>query len=149
MHQATWGQTTASARAAERKEPLITDPAERAKVWRRLELFGRLLDDAFRLPGTSVRIGWDGIVGMVPVVGDGLTTLMSLYFVWEAQRLGVSKWTLGRMIANVGIDFLAGAVPLVGDVLDFAWKANRRNLELISRELRHHDHHRTVDAQLV
>jgi hypothetical protein len=148
MQQATWTRSGPSAAAFDR-EPLITDPVERARVLRRLELFARLLDDAFHLPGTNIRLGWDGIIGMVPVAGDTLTALLSFYFIWEAKRLGVSKWTLGRMLANLGIDFLAGAVPFVGDLVDFAWKANRRNLELLFRELRQHHGKHDIVARVV
>lgn len=114
----------------------ITDPTHRAQIIKRLELIGRLMDDAFQLPGTSYRIGWDGLIGLIPGVGDAATTLLSAYIVWEVKRLGVPRWTLARMVANIGIDFLVGLVPALGDVFDFAWKANRRNLTLLHRAIR-------------
>ncbi len=114
----------------------VTDPAARASVIQRLELLARLLDDAFLLPGTKYHIGWDAIIGLVPGVGDTATTLLSAYIVWEAKRLGVSRWTIAQMLANIGIDFLIGIVPGVGDLFDFAWKANRRNMSLLRRALR-------------
>jgi hypothetical protein len=97
----------------------------------RLRRLAYLLDDRFRIPGTRYRIGLDGLVGLVPGIGDGVTTLVALYIVLEARRLGVPPTKLGRMAINVGIDAVLGAVPLVGDLFDVAWKANRRNLALL------------------
>jgi hypothetical protein len=132
MH-ATWTATNSPARPVF-GEP-VTDPIQRAQILKRLELLGRLLDDAILLPGTSYRIGWDGIIGLVPGFGDAATTLLSAYIVWEAMRLGVSKRTLAKMAANVGADLLFGAIPVLGDLWDVAWKANRRNLALLNRWL--------------
>lgn len=115
---------------AEEREPL-----DRAQVMRRLEWLTKVLDDRYTLPGTSIRYGWDTLLGLIPVAGDGLTTLTSVYFMWEANRLGVSKWTLWRMLGNVGIDFVVGAIPFVGDLFDVAWRANRKNLRLLKSEL--------------
>jgi Domain of unknown function (DUF4112) len=97
----------------------------------RLERLAQLLDDRFRIPGTRYRIGLDGLIGLVPGIGDAVTTVLALYIVLEARRHGVPLRKLGRMGLNVGIDALVGAVPLVGDLFDVAWKANRRNLELL------------------
>jgi hypothetical protein len=97
----------------------------------RLRRLAYLLDDRFHIPGTRYRIGLDGLVGLVPGIGDAVTTLLSLYIVLEARRLGVPVTKLGRMGINVGLDAVLGAVPLVGDLFDVAWKANRRNLALL------------------
>jgi hypothetical protein len=113
----------------------------------RLRRLAHLLDDRFRIPGTRYRIGLDGLVGLVPGIGDGVTTLIALYIVLEARRLGVPLAKLGRMGINVGLDAVLGAVPLVGDLFDVAWKANRRNLALLldhldaEREARHGPRH--------
>lgn len=115
---------------AEEREPL--NPVQ---VQRRLEWLTAVLDDRYRVPGTNIRFGWDTLLGLVPVAGDSVTSLLSLYFMWEAHRLGVSKWTLWRMLGNVGIDFIVGAVPLVGDLCDVAWRANRKNFQLLKKEL--------------
>jgi hypothetical protein len=80
------------------------------------------LDDRFRIPGTRLRMGLDGLLGLIPGIGDTATALVAAYIVLEASRLGVPKGTLARMIANVGIDFIIGLVPLAGDLGDFAWK---------------------------
>lgn len=97
----------------------------------RLRHLAHLLDDRFAIPGTRYRIGLDGLIGLVPGIGDAVTTAVSLYIVLEARRLGVPISKLGRMGLNVGLDALLGAVPLVGDLFDVAWKANKRNLRLV------------------
>jgi hypothetical protein len=111
------------------------EPINRQQVMRRLDWLTSVLDDRYAVPGTKYRFGWDTLIGLVPVAGDSVTTLMSVYFMWEANRLGVSKWTLWRMLGNVGIDFVVGAVPVIGDLCDVAWRANRKNLKLLKREL--------------
>ena len=93
------------------------------------------LDDRFRIPGTRRRIGVDGLLGLVPGIGDTATALIASYIVLEAARLGVPKAMLARMLANVGIDYVIGLVPLVGDLADFAWKANRRNARMLRDHL--------------
>jgi Domain of unknown function (DUF4112) len=105
--------------------------------WRlnRLRQVARLLDTAFEIPGTGWRFGLDSIVGLIPGVGDLVTTALSAWIVREARMLGVRRRTLVRMVWNVVIDFTVGAVPLAGDVFDVVWKANRKNLELIERDL--------------
>jgi hypothetical protein len=94
-----------------------------------------LLDARFRVPGTTWRFGFDGLIGLAPGIGDAVTTLAALYIVAEAWRLGVPNRTLARMIGNVAIDAALGAVPVVGDVFDVVWKANRRNIALLERDL--------------
>lgn len=111
------------------------DPQETAAVLRRLEMLSRLMDEAFHVPGTSVRVGWDSVIGLIPVLGDGLSAAASAYFVWEAYRLGARKRTMAAMLGNVAIDFLIGVVPIAGDLGDVVWKSNRRNLALLRREL--------------
>lgn len=101
----------------------------------RLKRLFNLLDSRFRVPGTNWRFGLDGIVGLVPGVGDAAGALISLYIVAEAWRLGVRKRTIARMLGNVALDSLFGAVPLAGDLFDFLWKSNARNLRLAERDL--------------
>ncbi|TWT78035.1 hypothetical protein Pla123a_18350 [Posidoniimonas polymericola] len=103
----------------------------------RLEKLSRLFDDAVRIPGTGIRLGWDAVIGLLPIGGDALTTLISAYYMWEARRLGARKRVLVKMLANSGIDFLVGAIPLVGDLADVAWRANRKNLRVLIAELEH------------
>jgi hypothetical protein len=113
----------------------ISHPRTRADSIARLDALATLLDTAFVLPGTNVRFGLDALIGLVPVVGDIITTAMSLYIVREARALGVSRFLIARMLANVAIDGVVGAVPLIGDAFDVAWRANRRNIALLKRHL--------------
>jgi len=107
----------------------------REAALRRVARLAHLLDDRFALPGTRWRFGLDGLLGLVPGIGDAATTILAAYIILEARRLGVSAPTLGRMAANVGVDLAFGAIPVVGDLFDFGWKANRRNLDLLRRHL--------------
>jgi hypothetical protein len=91
------------------------------------------------------RIGVDGLLGLIPGIGDTATALLASYIVLEAWRLGVPTNVIARMLANLGIDFVIGLVPLAGDVADFAWKANRRN----ARMLRDHLMARRIQAPAV
>jgi hypothetical protein len=102
---------------------------------RRVARLAYWLDDRFRIPGTRRRIGLDGLLGLVPGVGDAATTLIATCILLEAARLGVPKTVLARMLANVGVDFVVGLVPLAGDLADLAWKANRRNAHLLRDHL--------------
>ncbi len=108
---------------------------EREKIVSRLRTIAHLFDDAVALPGTNIKLGWDAVLGLIPIVGDTATTAVSAYFLWEAYRLGASRWTLVRMVWNVLIDFVVGLVPLVGDIADVTFRANRRNMKLLEKEL--------------
>ena len=92
-----------------------------------------LLDDLFRIPGTQRRIGLDGLLGLIPGVGDAVTTLISAVIVARAWQAGVPRRVVAKMLANIAVDGVVGSVPLVGDLFDFGWKANRKNLELLRR----------------
>jgi hypothetical protein len=94
-----------------------------------------LLDEAFVLPGTGIRCGLNGIIGLVPGLGDVLAGVLSLVIPLAAWIRGVPYVTLARMGANLGIGVLAGSIPLFGDLFDIAWKANRRNYRLLTRHL--------------
>ena len=102
----------------------------------RLDALATLLDTAFILPGTNVRFGFDALIGLVPGIGDAITTALSLYIVHEARQLGAPRHVIVRMLANVMIDGFVGAVPLVGDAFDVLWRANRRNMRLLQDWLR-------------
>jgi hypothetical protein len=100
-----------------------------------LDLLSHLLDDWFRIPGTSVRFGLDGIVGFIPGVGDVIGGIASCVIIVAAWARGVSYVTLARMLANWGIEVLLGTVPVLGNLFDIAWKANRRNYALLTGSL--------------
>lgn len=101
----------------------------------RLRKLSRLLDNAIAIPGTKFRIGLDPILGLLPGVGDFVGTALSAYIVFEAARLGLPRETLGKMVFNVLLESIVGAVPVLGDLFDFAWKANTQNLELLETHL--------------
>jgi hypothetical protein len=98
-----------------------------------LELLARWTDTVFRIPGLNIRFGLDAIIGLIPGVGDVVTSLASLYILGAANRYNVPRITLARMAANILLDTLLGAIPIVGDVFDAFWKSNQRNVELLRR----------------
>jgi hypothetical protein len=100
-----------------------------------LEWLADLLDSCFVIPGTKIRFGLDGVIGMVPIAGDVISALISLYLISQASRLGLSPWVKLRMIWNVGLDTLVGAIPVLGDIFDVSFKSNRRNVALAKRYL--------------
>lgn len=100
-------------------------------VQRRLERLAWILDSSIPLPGTSFRVGLDGLIGLIPGVGDAIGGVISSYIIAEAARMGVPKWTLIQMAVNVLIEALIGMIPFIGDLFDFAWKANNRNVRLL------------------
>jgi len=91
------------------------------------------MDSAYRVPGTRVRFGWDPIVGLVPGVGDFVTASFSALVLFRAFRLGVPRVVLIRMVLNILIDLVAGAVPVIGDLFDVAWQSNTMNFALLER----------------
>ncbi|MGR6036330.1 MAG: DUF4112 domain-containing protein [Candidatus Nitrosoglobus sp.] len=103
------------------------------------------LDEWLRIPGTNWRLGLDGLVGLIPGIGDGITTMLAAYIVFEARRLGVPKVMLVRMIRNIVIDGLIGTIPLVGDLFDFRWKANRKNILMLNEHLAKHPKVEMID----
>ena len=101
----------------------------------RLETFARFLDGAFRVPGTNIRVGADALIGLVPGIGDVVTTAMSAYIVWEARNLGLPRSAIATLATMRAIDAAVGALPLAGDVLDVFWRANQRNMKIIREHL--------------
>ncbi|WP_353930973.1 DUF4112 domain-containing protein [Okeanomitos corallinicola TIOX110] len=106
-----------------------------APTLKRLRHISRLLDNAITIPGTEVGIGLDPLMGLIPVGGDALGLIFSIYIIIESAKLGVSQSTVGRMIVNIIIDALVGAIPMLGDLFDVAWTANRYNLKLLEEYL--------------
>lgn len=120
------------------RPPSDDDAADDATLRRRiarLETLASWLDDRFRLPGTSIRLGLDGLAGLVPGIGDTATAALAAWIIVEAWRLGVPRRSLTVMAARVGVDWLVGTVPLVGDLFDIGYKANRRNIDHILRHV--------------
>ena len=109
----------------------LNRPASRAERIARLDALASLLDTAILIPGTNVRFGLDAMIGLVPGIGDAITTMLSLYIVKEARALGAPRHVILRMLGNVALDGVVGAVPLAGDLFDVMWRANKRNMKLL------------------
>ena len=122
--------TQASTRYEAFRESSASAPAREA-----LQRLAWLLDNSIRLPGTQFRIGLDALLGLFPVVGDAAGVVLSGYIVQQAAKLGAPTSVLFRMVLNVAIEGLLGAVPLAGDIFDAAWKANQRNVALLDQYL--------------
>ncbi len=116
--------------------PLGADPAA---VRQRIETMEAVLERSFVIPVINRAVGLDAIVGLVPVLGDIVTAGMGAYVVWEARNLGLPKWKLLRMAGNIAFDTAIGAVPVAGDLFDFLFRSNSRNLKIVKRHLdKHH-----------
>ena len=129
-------------RAMTAELPIGTDPAS---VRKRIEAMEQVLEGMFHVPGVG-RVGLDSIVGLVPVVGDLVTAAMGAWIVWEAKNLGLPKWKIWRMAGNVVFDTAVGAIPLAGDLFDFLFKSNTRNVRILKAHLdKHHPQTRVID----
>ena len=113
----------------------ISRPRSRAERIARIEWLSSLLDTAIVVPGTNFRFGFDALIGLVPGIGDIVSTVLSLYIVREARALGAPPLLIARMLANVALDGVVGAVPVAGDLFDAAFRANRRNVALLRAHL--------------
>lgn len=118
-----------------RLDGLLGRRADPTRSRARVARLARLLDTAITIPGTRIRLGVDPLLGLIPGAGDTITTLMSLYIVYEGYRAGLPRSALLRMAGNVAIDAVIGAVPLLGDLGDIFWRANRRNLAIFDEHL--------------
>jgi hypothetical protein len=124
--------------------PAGNDPAS---VRARVVMMERLLERSFTIPGINMPVGLDAIVGLVPVLGEIVTAAMGAYIVWEAKNLGLPKWKLARMGANVLFDTAIGAIPLIGDAADFVFRSNTRNLKILLRHIdKHHPETRVIEG---
>ena len=124
--------------------PTGNDPQS---IRQRVESMEMVLERSFRIPGINYPIGLDAIVGLIPVLGDIITTAMGAYIVWEARNLGLPKWKLWRMGANVAFDTAIGVVPIVGDAADLLFRSNTRNLRIIKKHLdKHHPETRVIEG---
>ena len=110
---------------------ITKDTRQQIEVEQSLENLSHYLDGLFRVPGTGWRFGLDALIGLVPNVGDTLTSFASFYILLAGVRYGVPKITLLRMAFNIGLDYVVGSIPFVGDAFDFFWKSNKQNMELI------------------
>lgn len=104
-------------------------PQQRAL--KEINVLAKLMDSQFRVPGTDFRFGLDGIIGLIPGVGDISSFAVSAYMLWIMTKNGASGYVLARMVANVLVDASIGSIPIIGDLFDIAFKANMRNLRLM------------------
>lgn len=111
----------------------VSAPIQDEAALQEIESLAQWLDARFRLPGTNFRFGLDGLVGLIPGVGDAFGAASAIYLIMRAERLGVPRSLLLRMGGNVAIDTIVGTIPLLGDLFDFGFKANRRNAALVRR----------------
>jgi hypothetical protein len=105
------------------------------KTRKKLERLAWFLDSSIKVPGFNARFGLDGLIGLIPGVGDVISAWISSVVISEAARMGAPKILLLKMAFNVLIDTLLGAVPLVGDLFDVVWKSNQRNVRLLNQYL--------------
>jgi hypothetical protein len=124
-----------------------TDPAS---VRKRIEGLEHVLERMVVIPGINRPVGLDVILDFIPGVGPTVAAALGSYLAWEARNLGMSKWHIGRMAGNIGVDWLLGLIPFVGAVPDFFFRSNTRNLRIIKRHLdKHHPAGATVDTPAV
>jgi hypothetical protein len=141
-HETFSGRINSVQQRATRLRPLTAGQEQRLKA---LKHMSRLLDSAFVLPGTQIRIGLDPILGLVPGLGDLVSPLFAIAMLWQGRDLGIPRVVQLRMIFNVAIDALVGMLPIAGDIFDFAWKANDRNYALLERHAYEHRRPTTGD----
>ena len=98
----------------------------------KLERLAWLLDSTFRIPGTQIRFGLDGFIGLIPGIGDAAGAVISSHILTQAAQMGAPKSLLLKMAVNIGLDAILGIIPVIGDIADFAWKANLRNVKLLN-----------------
>ncbi len=110
-----------------------------------LENLSRYLDDWIKIPVVGWRFGLDALIGLIPNVGDSITSIASFYILIAGVRYGVPKITLLRMAFNIGLDYVVGSIPIVGDAFDFVWKSNKKNMNLIRERATGKDQGTTSD----
>lgn len=118
-----------------------------ASVRVRVTMMEKLLERSFVIPGVNFPVGLDALIGLVPVLGDIVTTAMGAYIVWEARNLGMSRWKLARMGLNVLFDTAIGVIPVVGDAADALFRSNTKNLKIILKHIdKHHPEARVIEG---
>ena len=125
------------------------DTRKQIEIEEGLDNLSHYLDGLFRVPGTSWRFGLDALIGLIPNVGDTLTSFASFYILVAGARYGVPKITLLRMAFNIGLDYVVGMIPFIGDAFDFVWKANQQNMNLIRTRAAGHGKGTTGDYLFV
>jgi hypothetical protein len=123
------------ARSVHPTDQRIADLKGREEAQRRLQRIAKLMDSQIRVPVIGLRIGADAILGLVPGFGDILSGAIGAYLIYEAQRLGVPRSAIVRMVANIAVDTAIGAIPVAGDIWDFFFRSNDRNMQILARHI--------------
>jgi len=123
------------ARSIHPSDQRIADLKGREQAQRRLQRIAKLMDSQIRVPVIGLRIGADAIIGLVPGVGDIVSGAIGAYLIYEAQRLGIPRSAVLRMVANIAFDTAIGAIPVAGDIWDFFFRANDRNMQILARHI--------------
>jgi hypothetical protein len=133
----------------DRRGRIPSVPTDPASVRKRIEGLEHVLERMVVIPGINRPVGLDVILDFIPGVGPTVAAALGSYLAWEARNLGMSKWHIGRMAGNIGVDWLLGLIPFVGAVPDFFFRSNTRNLRIIKRHLdKHHPAGATVEAEI-
>lgn len=117
------------------KEASIIVDSENEKLIKQIKKLALFLDNQIQIPGSGLSFGIDSLLGLIPGIGDGLGAAFSFYLMYLAARTGVSKRVLAKMFFNVALDSLVGVIPILGDLFDFAWKSNQKNMQLALGDL--------------
>lgn len=125
----------AASRGTDGVEAKMAHLRRREASHRRLQRLAKLLDSAVVVPGLRLRIGADAVLGLIPGIGDVASGLIGAYLIYEAHRLGAPKTALARMAANLALDTAVGSIPVAGDVWDFFFRANDRNMQILARHV--------------
>ena len=115
----------------------------------RMEALATFLDSAILIPETNQRVGFDALVGLIPGVGDAISAALSAYIIWEARQLGLPRWKIARMVANVALDTALGSVPVAGDFFDVLFRANKRNMRIVREHLARKHGPREIEGEAV
>ena len=126
---------------------MAIDKIQQLKKLRRIRKIAKLLDSALGIPGTKFRIGLDPILGLIPGGGDLVTALISAYMIYLATSFGLEKSEINKMIKNIALETFVGFVPVVGDIFDFYFKANLRNLDILERHIEDIDDLELVESE--
>jgi hypothetical protein len=133
----------------DRRSRIPTPGTDPASVRKRIEGLEHVLERMVVVPGINRPVGLDVILDFIPGVGPTVAAALGSYLAWEARNLGMSKWQVGRMAGNIGVDWLLGLIPFVGAIPDFFFRSNTRNLRIIKRHLdKHHPAGATIEGEV-
>ena len=115
----------------------------------RLKLLSNRLDEIITIPRTKYKIGIDPIIGTIPIIGDLLGSIISIYILYSGSKIGLSSRIIAKMSLNIGFDFVLGLIPIIGDIFDMGWKANKRNVKLIENNINKYDENIALNNLIV